>query len=270
MATAQGFTEVYNYSFVSEEMARAFSLSSQNQVQVANPIASDQNLLRSSLLPGIWKNVKDNARHFETFRLFEIGNEVFADREVPHFASALYAKDDGVAGLLELKRLAACLLPGCEIRPSAVPKPYEHPQRAADVILDQTVVGRLFEFHPKMVEAGRAAVLDLDLMLLEKLQPETARYTPLRRFPSSAFDLSVVAPSRDLIGKVETQLRNFAGADLLSIHFQREFVGADETRTLSYRLSVGAQDRTLSSEEVAAIRRRIIEGMRSQGYELKV
>jgi phenylalanyl-tRNA synthetase beta chain len=169
-----------------------------------------------------------------------------------------------------LKRLAACLLPGSEIRPSAEPKPYEHPQRAADVVFDQTVLGRLFEFHPRMVEAGRAAVLDLDLMLLEKLQPETARYTPLRRFPSSAFDLSVVAASRDLIGTVEVQLRTLAGADLLSIHFQREFAGADETRTLSYRLSVGAPDRTLSSEEVAAIRLRIIEGMRSQGYELKV
>ena len=270
MAAAQGFTEVYNYSFVSEEMARAFSLSLGDQVQVANPIASDQNLLRSSLLPGIWKNVKDNARHFDTFRLFEIGNEGFPNREVPHFAAALYAKDDGVAGLLELKRLAACLLHGCEIRPSSEPKPYEHPQRAADVVMDQTVLGRHFEFHPSMVEAGRAAVLDLDLTLLESLEPETTRYTPLRRFPSSAFDLSVVAASRDLIGNVEAQLRTFAGTDLLSIHFQREFAAADETRTLSYRLSVGAPDRTLSSEEVAAIRLRIIEGMRGQGYELKV
>jgi phenylalanyl-tRNA synthetase beta chain len=121
-----------------------------------------------------------------------------------------------------------------------------------------------------MVEAGRAAVLDLDLTVLEELQPEMAHYTPLRRFPSSAFDLSVVAPERDLIGKVEAQLRSFAGGDLLSIQFQREFAGADETRTLSYRLSVGAADRTLSSEEVAAIRLRIIEGMRSQGYDLKV
>jgi hypothetical protein len=33
---------------------------------------------------------------------------------------------------------------------------------------------------------------------------------------------------------------------------------------------VGAADRTLSSEEVSAIRARIIEGMRAAGYELKV
>ena len=270
MAAAQGFTEVYNYSFLSDDMARAFSLSPEAHVQVANPIASDQNLLRSSLLPGIWKNVKDNARHIDSFRLFEIGNEVFPDREVPHFTAALYAKDDGVSGLLELKRLASCVVRGCEARPASETRSYEHPQRAADIVLKQTTVGRLFEFHPNMVEAGRAAVLDLDLMLLEALQPETARYAPLRRFPSSAFDLSVIAPARDLIGNVEAHLRNYAGRELLSIHFLREFADPDGTRSLSYRLSVGAPDRTLSSEEVAAIRTRIIEEMRSRGYSLKV
>jgi phenylalanyl-tRNA synthetase beta chain len=270
MTAAQGFTEVYNYSFLTEEMARAFSLLPETHVQVANPIASDHNLLRSSLLPGIWKNVKDNARHFEAFRLFEIGNEIFPDREVPHFAAALYAKNDGVAGLLELKRLAACLLDGCEARPTNATKPYEHPQRTADIVLKQTTIGRLFEFHPKMVEAGRAAVLDLDLRLLEELQPQTARYTPLRRFPTSAFDLSVIAQSRDLIGNVEALLRGYAGEELLSIHFLREFAAPGGTRSLSYRLSVGAPDRTLSSEEVGAVRTRIIEGMRGLGYELKV
>jgi len=237
---------------------------------VANPIASDQNLLRSSLLPGIWKNVKDNARHFDTFRLFEIGKEVFPNREIPHFAAALYAKDSGIAGLLELKRLAACLLPGCSARPASEVKPYEHPQRTADIVMDQTVIGRLFEFHPSMVEGGRAAVLDLDLAVLQELQSPTASYKPFRRFPSSAFDLSVIAPARDLIGNVESQLRNYAGTDLISIYFLREFADPDGTRTLSYRLSVGAPDRTLSSEEVSGIRTRIIEGMRSHDYRLKV
>jgi phenylalanyl-tRNA synthetase beta chain len=270
MAAAQGFTEVYNYSFLSDDMARAFSLSPQAQVQVSNPIASDQNLLRSSLLPGIWKNIKDNARHFESFRLFEIGNEVFPDREVPHFTAALYAKDNGVAGLLELKRLAACLLPGSEARPTAAANPYEHPQRAADIVLEQTILGRLFEFHPNMVEAGRAALLDLDLTLLEQLQPATTRYAPLRRFPSSAFDLTVITPARDPIGNVEAQLRSYAVPELLSIYFLREFADPDGTRSLSYRLSVGAPDGTLSSEEVSAIRTRIIDGMQGQGYRLKV
>ncbi|MGZ5233953.1 MAG: phenylalanine--tRNA ligase subunit beta, partial [Burkholderiales bacterium] len=159
MAAAQGFTEVHNYSFISEEMARVFSVDLSSHVQVSNPIASDQNLLRTSLLPGIWKNINDNARHFGQFRLFEIGRAIHPDREVPHFTAALYAKDDGASALFELKRLAECLLPGVSVRPAEATQTYEHPRRTGDVLHGETLVGRLFEFHPRMIEGGRASVL---------------------------------------------------------------------------------------------------------------
>jgi phenylalanyl-tRNA synthetase beta chain len=273
-AAAQGFTEVKNYSFVSEEMASSFSLDPAEHVQVANPIASDQNLLRRSLLPGIWKNIADNARHFDSFRLFEVGKAIDRESEAPHFAAAIYAKYDGAkdggAGLLEMKRLAECLLPGVRVRPSTEPKPYEHPRRGADVIHGEVTLGRLFEFHPRLVEGGRAAVVDLDLVLLQKLQPRQPRYQPLRKFPASAFDLSVIAPADALIGDVEDALAGHAGPDLLSISFLRDFTLPDGKRSLSYRLTVGAADRTLTSEEVNAIRTNTIEGMRRSGYELRV
>src|ERR1700733_11514514 len=76
MAAAQGFTEVYNYSFVTEEMVRAFDMDAAGHVGVTNPIASDQTLLRASLLPAIAKNILDNSRHLQNFRLFEIGREI--------------------------------------------------------------------------------------------------------------------------------------------------------------------------------------------------
>jgi phenylalanyl-tRNA synthetase beta chain len=270
MAAAQGFTEVKNYSFVSEEMARAFSLDPATHVEVANPIAADQNLLRRSILPGIWKNIRDNSRNFESFRLFEIGREIAPEGETPHFAAAIYSKDDGAAGLFELKRLSECLLPGVRVRPAVSGKSYEHPRRAAEVLHGETVIGRLFEFHPRLMESGRAAALDLDLALMERLQPPMPSYEPVRRFPSSAFDLSVVAPARALIGDVEAELSRHAGADLLSIAFLRDFTLDDGRRSLSYRLTVGASDRTLTSEEVNAIRARVIEGMRQAGFELRV
>jgi phenylalanyl-tRNA synthetase beta chain len=269
MAVAQGFTEVYNYSFLSEELARMFELDPGELVEVANPIASDQTLLRPSLLPGIWKNISTNARHSDSFRLFEIGPEIHKDREIPHFAAVIYAKDDGVAGLLELKRLAECLLPGVTVRPSAA-KTYQHPHRTTDVYLDDARLGHLFEFHPRMVESGRAAALDLDLTLVQKLERGAVRYQPLRRFPTSAFDLTVVAGARALIGDVEARLRELAGDALVSIAFLRDFAQPDGARSLSYRLTAGAADRTLSSDEVNAVRARIIEGMRAAGYELKV
>lgn len=270
LASARGFTEVYNYSFVSEEMARVFGLDPAAHVQVANPIASDQNLLRQTLLPGIWKNIKDNARHLDHFRLFEIGNQILPDREVGHFAAAVFAKDDGKAGLLEMKGLAECLLPGVFVRPAASVADYEHPQRAGDVFFGDTKVGRLFEFHPKMVETGRAAVLDLNLPLIESLQSPVRRYQALRRFPESAFDLSVVAGARALIGDVQAALARYAGPNLVGIEFLRDFSLPAGERSLSFRLTLGAGDRTLKSEEVTEARNAIIEGMRKDGYDLKV
>jgi phenylalanyl-tRNA synthetase beta chain len=269
MAAAQGFTEVHNYSFISEEMARVFSVDLSAHVQVSNPIASDQNLLRTSLLPGIWKNINDNVRHFDQFRLFEIGRAIHPDREVPRFAAALFSKED-VSGLFELKRLAECLLPGVSVRPAEATQSYEHPRRTGDVLHGETNLGRLFEFHPSMVEGGRAAVLDLDLARLMQLQPGTARYQPMRRFPESAFDLSVLAEPRALIADVQSALEKLAGDTLLAIAFLREFELEDGERSLSYRLTVGASDRTLSAEEVGAVRSRIIDGMRSAGYELRL
>ncbi len=268
MAAAQGFTEVHNYSFIGQDQALTFGLP--QDVELANPIASDQHLMRASLLPGILKNVNENLKHFDSFRLFEIGSAIYKDREVPHFAAVIYAKDDGAAGLMELKRLAECILTGAQARPAEA-RSYEHPRRAADIVSDDTPIGRLFEFHPRLVEAGRAAVLDLDLSAVQKLQPHATRYQPLRRFPTSAFDLSVIAPARASIGEIESRIAALTGHDaLVSIAFLRDFAEPDGSRSLSYRITTGASDRTLASEEVSAIRARIIAGLRDAGFELKV
>jgi phenylalanyl-tRNA synthetase beta chain len=278
MASAQGFTEVYNYSFISEEMARAFHFDPGAHVRVANPIASDQTLMRMSLLPGIWKNVLDNSRHLTTFRLFEIGREIHPSRntlpdEVPHFVAAMFAREgDGSASLFELKRLAECLMPGCEVE-RAQARPFEHPERAVTVRWRGETVGRLLELHPTLGVDGRAALLDLDLALSERLDKKDLRYQPLRRYPTSAFDLSVVAELRQPAGEIERRLAEAAGDGLVDIEFVREYTGAplpSERKSISFRLTVGASDHTLSSDQVAAIRDRVIEAMRRSDFELRV
>jgi phenylalanyl-tRNA synthetase beta chain len=274
----QGFTEVYNYSFLSEESVRAFGLDPAAHVRVANPIASDQALMRTSLLPGIRKNVLENAKHRDSFRLFEIGLEIHAAAaalpdEIPHLAAALYERHgDGRAGLFEIKRAAECLLPGAEAVPAAA-RTFEHPARSAEIRWRGQVVGRFFELHPRLVESGRAAVADLDLRLVEALSGAETRFAPIRRYPSSAFDLSVIAPLRAHAGALEAAAAAFAGPLLEAIQFVREYSGPplpDGTKSVSFRVTVGSPERTLSSEEAGEIRAAIIAGMRGLGYELRV
>jgi len=273
----QGFTEVYNYSFVAEADALAFGMEPAEHVAVANPIAPNQSLLRMSLLPELRGNVIENSKHFGAFRLFEIGREIHKQphglpREIPHLAAAIYSKEgDGAAGLFEMKRAAECLMPGAEARPCAA-KSYEHPARAAEIHWNGVVAGRLFELHPSLAE-GRTAMLDLDLTAVHSAAPKELRYTPIRRYPSSAFDLSVVALERELVGGLRGKLAALAGPLLESIEYQRQYAGpplAGGTKSVSFRLTLGSPERTLSSEEVGEIRARLIDGMRAQGYDLRL
>lgn len=275
MTAAQGFHEVYNYSFISEELARQFGAAA--GPAVTNPIAAGQELMRSSLIPGIWRNVVENSKYSDVCRLFEIGREIHKGpagelpEEVNHLAAAMYRKDGDGEHLFELKRLAECLAPDAELMP-CVAQAFEHPARTAEVLVRGEKVGRLFEFHPSLVK-GRGAVLDLNLDLLQRLTTGDRRYRPVRRYPSSAFDLSVIAGQRVLVGDLRRMLFDFAGEGVDSIEFVREYSGpplAEGTKSVSFRLTVAALDHTLSSEEVGARRAAIIEGMQSRGFELRV
>jgi phenylalanyl-tRNA synthetase beta chain len=274
---ARGYTEVSNYSFLSEEEARRFGLALDEHIRVLNPIAAGQELLRTSLLPGIHRNIVENAKYFDHFRIFEIGHEIHnrgegRPEERPHLMAAIFAKDDGVEALLELKRTAQCVASGLHVR-AGEPQDWEHPVRCAGVWWGGREVGRLSEMHPSLVEGGRAAVLDLDLILLQELTPARAGYTPVRRFPESAFDLSIVAGAREFAGDLELEIRRFAGDLALAVEYVREYQGAplpEGKKSVSFRVVAGAADRTLSSEEIAEMRGKIIAGLNGLGYDLRV
>jgi phenylalanyl-tRNA synthetase beta chain len=269
-----GYTEVYNYSFLSEDAVRAFGFDPAEHVRVANPIASDQALMRRSLLPGLWANVVENAKHRDAFRIFEIGLQIVArdsglPSEVPHLVAAVYAREgDGAAGLFEIKRIAECLLPSVATRP-AIARSFEHPARAAELVHNSETVGRFFELHPSLLKTGRAAILDLDLSLVEPIFARQIKYTPIRRFPSSAFDLSVVAPLRETAGR----LRDLISHPLIeSVDYVRQYSGPplpEDRKSVTFRVTVSSPDRTLSSDEIAAARGAISEHLRVQGYEFR-
>ncbi len=275
---AQGFTEVSNYSFISEEEARRFGFSVEEHIRVLNPIAAGQELMRTSLLPGIHRNILENAKYFDDFRLFEAGHEIHRNAagkpdERQHLMAAVFLKDsDGRAGLLELKRAAECLAPKLHVRPATSPRSWEHPTRCAELWWNGREIGRISELNPALVEVGRAAVLDVDLALLRELAPEAAKYRAVRRFPTSAFDLSIIAGARELAATLEFEIRRFGGELTEAVEYVREYQGAPfpaGMKSVSFRVVVGG-GKTLSSEEISGIRSGIIAGMQGLGYELRV
>ena len=171
-----GFTEVYNYSFIGEEAARAFGLDPAAHVRVANPIASDQALMRASLLPGIWKNIAGEHQAQGAFRLFEIGLEIhkraagLAGRNPAPGGGDLRAARRWRGGpvRIEARRRVPDAGRAGDARRGASLTSIRRARRKSNGAA--SAVGRLFELHPSLVESGRAAVLDLDLRAVRELR----------------------------------------------------------------------------------------------------
>lgn len=279
---AQGFSEVYNYSFLNEADLRRFDLDISEHIGVRNPIAAELTHLRTSLLPGIFKNIASNVRNFSEFRLFEIGNEIHSrvnselPDEIPHLVAAMYGAHADEREFFELKRVLECAFPSARLRPTAA-RSFEHPTRAAEIFLYDAVVGRQFELHPGLLQQegieGRAILFDVDLQLAQQLAAaKHFAYVPPRKYPTSGFDLSVVADLYTPVSIVEEQLTRLSASDLAGIDFVRQYVGSplpQGQKSVSYHLEVGALDRTLTADEVTAIRNRIVNGMRDAGFEIR-
>ena len=279
----QGFNEVYNYSFLKESDLKRFSFSLADHLVVRNPIASELTHLRRSLLPGLFENVISNVRHSTGFRLFEIGNEVHPSangdlpREPLHLAAVLYDLHADEQDFFEMKRVLECLFPEVKLK-QVTALAYEHPARTAQAEWNGSMIGRLFEIHPSLLRTegveGRAVFFDIDLQIAQELNAQrTIRYSPLRKYPISGFDLSVVSDMHTPVASIEAELIALAGSSLASIEFVRQYSGPpfpEGRKSVSYHLEVGALDHTQTAEELAEIRNRIIDGMQASGFELRV
>ena len=102
-----------------------------------------------------------------------------------------------------------------------------------------------------------AALLPLDEIL--RLMPPPLRYQPLPRFPSVQRDLAFVVGALRAVtaAEIERAIREAAGPLLRSLTLFDVFTFDDGPRSLAWRLTFQADDRTLTDDEVNAIQERV-------------
>jgi phenylalanyl-tRNA synthetase beta chain len=141
-----------------------------------------------------------------------------------------------------------------------------HPGRCAQLELaDGTVVGYAGELHPKVTGALElpsrtvAGELDVDVLVAATGTPMDA--TALSTYPPAHTDVALVVDEAVAAADVETALRSGAGEDLESVVlfdlYHGEQVG-EGRKSLAYRLTFRAKDRTLTTDEVSALRDRAV------------
>jgi phenylalanyl-tRNA synthetase beta chain len=258
-------------------------------VQITNPITSDRVVMRHSLLASVLEIVERNARIRDRISVFEIGQVYLMGEEGelpeeplrlvvaltgPRSPPAWQGSDRGSMGFYDLKGLVDELMTALHmgVRYEPTEHPTFHPGKCARVLLGEHQVGVLGELHPKVRERydlpeKPVAVAELDLELILDSMPESHAVEPVPAFPPVLEDLAVVVDEQVPADEVEALLRRAGGGLLIEVTLFDLYRGEqipEGKKSLAYSLVYQAPDRTLTDEEVAKIRARVIKKLESE------
>ena len=280
-----GLSEAITYAFVAPKELAALGLPKATRT-LQNPLTEDRSVMRTSLLPGLLEALRRARRHgVADVRLFTVASRfletdppgVLPD-EVPSFAAVIAGHRHPVLqkpieiDIYDAKGVATEIVERVTHgRASVIHQaegfraPYLHPRGAADVIVNNTIVGRFGPLHPDVVEAldldGTAMIVELDLRSLEQAGIATPKYHPIPMLPAATRDIALLVSDDVEAGAVNVAVREAAGDLCESVELFDLFRGAgiaEGHRSLAfhvvYRDPRAATDpenaKTLTDEEV--------------------
>jgi phenylalanyl-tRNA synthetase beta chain len=290
LCVALGLTENISYRFTSVEAearlvppGAASSLPAEGYVTMANPIAPEKSVLRHTLLISLLENAASNARFVPRQQVFEIGSVYFrrdgglpdepmrlgllltGSRDAAHWAGFNQESFDfyDMKGIVE-GVLVGLHVPGIVLRPGTHTS--FHPGRSADLMLNNTYAGTFGELHPVVAQAFRltaAPVMVAELLLDVVMENVPARHgiLSLPSTPAVLEDLALVVPEEVTGQQVEDVIRKGGGKLLRGVRLFDVYRGGNlppGTKSLAYALTYQVDDRTLTDDDVAKVREKII------------
>lgn len=204
-----GYQEVINYAFVDEVWEADFA-DNHALIRLANPIASQLNVMRSTLIGGLVSCLAANLRRKQNrVRVFEVGRCFFRDpqgtpvagfRQPWKLAALAYGpalpEQWGVVArnvdFFDIKGDLEFLVAPRTLRFAKAFHPALHPGRSARVLLDGHAIGVVGELHPQWLQKYdlpfAPVLFELDMEAL--LPAKVPHHTELSRQPPVIRDLA--------------------------------------------------------------------------------
>jgi len=270
-----GLSEAWATSFLAPGDLERAGLPT-DAVEVENPLAVEESVLRTSLLPGLLRALVTNRAHRDTeVSLFEIGHVFLPPpdgqtlpTEPEHLAFVLAGRPSADATRVWTTLVDAMGLEPIALVPAAPPG--LHPTRSANLMVGPTTIGALGEIDPDVlaahVVAGPVAVLHLDLGALLAAPRRPRIYRPVSRYPSADIDLAFVTDDSAAAASVADVLRTAGGDAVEDLWLFDVFRGpqlGEGRRSLAFRLRFSALDHTLTEDELTALRNGCIAAVES-------
>jgi phenylalanyl-tRNA synthetase beta chain len=241
-----GFSEAYTSSFVAE-----------GDLRLPEPISHEAAALRTSLGTSLVAAARGNLAVGATeVALFEIARTYRKGGELPDERWHVAGVVDG--GFAEAKWAVEQLYAALKVEPAytRASEPLLHPGKAA-----QTAEGWVGELHPTVLE-GTWGAFELDLDALVERAPAAVEFEAVSDYPPVRQDLAFVVDAALPAGDLLASIREAGAPELQTAavfdEYRGEQVGAGK-KSLAFRVSFGSLERTLTDEEAAAVRGRIVQ-----------
>ncbi len=221
------FQEVVTYSFVEQGWEVDFCANPE-PIALANPIASQMSVMRSSLIGGLVNAVTFNAsRKQSRVRLFEVGRCFLNQPGYPQpwrVGAIAFGEADPqqwghaarVADFFDIKADLEALLTPAMAEFVPVVHPALHPGKSAKVLLDGKAVGWIGELHPRWqrkYDLPSAPVLfEVELGAVE--QRGLPVYQEISKFPAVRRDLAAEFDENIRYGDISSELKRSGPAIL--------------------------------------------------------
>jgi len=299
----RGLHEIVGWSFAEPALLDRLRLPADHQMRnvvvVENPLSDGQSIMRPTLLGSLLDAARYNvSRNGPDVAIFESGAVYRAGAPTAHaladehhalgalltgaLAPRSWRGENAQADLFAAKALLEALLEHLHVDWRVRPQgwPFLHPGRSAAVLAaapdgEDLALGLLGELHPLVADAWdleRTAVFALDLGKLAAVAPEVGSFRAFGTFPSLREDLAVTLPENVPAAELLQRVREAAGEQLAHARifdvYTGEQVGAGR-RSLALALSFRDLGRTLTDEDIAPLRERIVAAVREIGGELR-
>jgi phenylalanyl-tRNA synthetase beta chain len=282
---ALGLQEVITYSLTTPEREAPLTGGGES-VQLVNPISSERNAMRRTLLAGVLEVVAANLRHEESVAVFEIGcvylpkaGERLPEEprrlaialtgpRTPPFWQDPIGSERPAYGFFDFKGLTETLAAELHLSDCGTSRgrcAYLHPGRSADWLIAGRSVGSFGELHPRTaarfdLEGRNVLVAEFDLDAILSAMPHRRAFVPVPRFPAALRDIAVVVANDLPAERVVAEIRA-AGGDLVrDVRLFDLYRGPSiphGMKSLAFALSYQADDRTLADKEIDKLHKKV-------------
>jgi phenylalanyl-tRNA synthetase beta chain len=285
-----GFNELIHYSLVQQITFLT------NEIQLVNPLLTDCDSLRSSLLPNLLKTVQENFKQKNTaLEGFEYGHVFYSDsvskfREKEHIAGifgGLTTKLDWNSSEIELNWFEAkgkieqffnqLNLKTCWKKSSnRVTEKILHPYRSADIYLSQEIhLGVFGQIHPILANqlnlSSEIYLFEFNIEAIDsQLQTNPLSvYKSYSLYPKIIKDLSFIV-QRDISFEKIKDAMYLNGTEFLSeINLLDEYRGQsipENSTSLCLQLTFQSDKKTLENKEIETILKKL-QGILTQKFQ---